>query len=495
MQTYLINALVGAFIGAWTNDIAVRMIFWVVLPRRKKDVARTIQEVVSQELLAPEKITEKFASDSVRLPLRHAVDKWLAEMLSRDLPSWIELTEDKREKFAPKETALLSELMDEFFEHAASDDFRELTIQPILAEKWREYKNTPISVVSPGAVTAVIDRLPQTVRKCVVDSLFLDHAAHSIADMICRNLRHAKTLGEATPPGLRGIVRELVTEQAPLITELLASAVEKPDTRQSLVHIVEKAIKDNASSATGIAGTLTAMAVEQFVDADAMVDRLPGVIRAIDKREVGKALQDSIDNLWNERLQNVLGDLSEERVRKSTVALLELVANEDNAEALGNYLKGQFRAVMEREPASLLTSVAGPGVSDDWLNALSRHIQHILVSHDAKVMIRERVIMTASKAKATPIGKLGRFINAETSAHIAESICEMAIETARERLSLFAEQCGIWDIVGDSINQYDNKQLENIIRTIANRELHSITVLGGVIGFVIGLIQTAMMIQ
>ena len=64
------------------------------------------------------------------------------------------------------------------------------------------------------------------------------------------------------------------------------------------------------------------------------------------------------------------------------------------------------------------------------------------------------------------------------------------VDTVRERLSGFAEQTGIWDIVGGSINQFDNRELEAPIRRLANRELWAVTSLGGAPGAMVGVVQT-----
>ena len=53
----------------------------------------------------------------------------------------------------------------------------------------------------------------------------------------------------------------------------------------------------------------------------------------------------------------------------------------------------------------------------------------------------------------------------------------------------FTRNSGIWDTVVDSIISLDNREMERMTRRIANRELKWVTVLGGLIGLVIGVIQ------
>ena len=47
----------------------------------------------------------------------------------------------------------------------------------------------------------------------------------------------------------------------------------------------------------------------------------------------------------------------------------------------------------------------------------------------------------------------------------------------------------IFDIISDSIIDYDKKKMEEVTRSVANRELIWVTMLGGVIGFIVGALQ------
>ncbi|ABO50139.1 conserved hypothetical protein [Desulforamulus reducens MI-1] len=52
-----------------------------------------------------------------------------------------------------------------------------------------------------------------------------------------------------------------------------------------------------------------------------------------------------------------------------------------------------------------------------------------------------------------------------------------------------AEKVKVAQLVEDRLNDYDIKHLEKIILTVASRELKHIEIIGGVLGFIIGLVQ------
>ena len=59
------------------------------------------------------------------------------------------------------------------------------------------------------------------------------------------------------------------------------------------------------------------------------------------------------------------------------------------------------------------------------------------------------------------------------------------------RLEEFTQTSGIWDTVSESINSYDEREVERLIRKLANRELRVVILLGFVIGLVVGGLQGA----
>jgi uncharacterized membrane protein YheB (UPF0754 family) len=68
----------------------------------------------------------------------------------------------------------------------------------------------------------------------------------------------------------------------------------------------------------------------------------------------------------------------------------------------------------------------------------------------------------------------------------APNLMEQLFQSGKEYLS---EEIQISKIVEDKINDYDLKELEDMIRGVSIEELTFIEILGGVVGFFIGIIQ------
>lgn len=69
----VLQGSVGFAIGAGTNDLAIRWLFATVFTKKKKNIAESVQEVVSKELMSSEKIIAKLSDPTVRAAVERNV--------------------------------------------------------------------------------------------------------------------------------------------------------------------------------------------------------------------------------------------------------------------------------------------------------------------------------------------------------------------------------------------------------------------------------------
>lgn len=147
--------LVGAAIGWFTNYLAVKMLFRPrrpvtllgiriqgLIPHRRDELARTIAEVVEQELLAGDDVAQALQSEAFRSRLTDLLDERLAEQLRQALASRPLAREFLTEEvLAPIRRGLIREVMNAF--PSAAGLLREalaehLDVGEIVSEKVRQ---------------------------------------------------------------------------------------------------------------------------------------------------------------------------------------------------------------------------------------------------------------------------------------------------------------------------------------------------------------------
>lgn len=101
--------IMGALLGWGTNVVAIKMLFWPrepinifgwefmgVLPKRKLDIARSIGEVLNDEILPTSELMEAINTPETRQRIASLITEHLASKVERYLPRFIlEHTQDK----------------------------------------------------------------------------------------------------------------------------------------------------------------------------------------------------------------------------------------------------------------------------------------------------------------------------------------------------------------------------------------------------------------
>src|SRR5690554_7739558 len=94
--------IVAALIGWGTNVIAIRMLFWPrepirifgweflgVLPKRKGDIAKSIGEVINDELLPTDELIAEVNTPETRDKVAAIISENLASKINRFIPRFI----------------------------------------------------------------------------------------------------------------------------------------------------------------------------------------------------------------------------------------------------------------------------------------------------------------------------------------------------------------------------------------------------------------------
>lgn len=137
--------IVAAVIGWGTNVIAIRMLFWPrepirffgfellgVLPKRKQDIARSIGEVLNDDLLPTEELIAAVNSEETRTRVARLITDNLTAKIQRFLPRFI--MEHAEGKIRPLLEDLVSSEMENLFTQLSEDFSQELKEQRFLAK-------------------------------------------------------------------------------------------------------------------------------------------------------------------------------------------------------------------------------------------------------------------------------------------------------------------------------------------------------------------------
>lgn len=130
-----------------------------------------------------------------------------------------------------------------------------------------------------------------------------------------------------------------------------------------------------------------------------------------------------------------------------------------------------------------------------------RDIKEVLKSEDFSIhtsdVIKQKIEgFIQAKTAANPL--IAMFVTPEITSRLATTIMEElqneipgVIDSILEKVE---SKIDFREIIQKKIEQFDPSKLESIVYTIASKELKAIEILGGVLGFLVGLIQLTLMI-
>lgn len=82
-----LHGAVGFAIGAGTNDLAIKWIFHAIFAKKKREIAESVRDVISTELMTPDKVADQLATPASMEALKSMFEKHVSEVCARDLPS------------------------------------------------------------------------------------------------------------------------------------------------------------------------------------------------------------------------------------------------------------------------------------------------------------------------------------------------------------------------------------------------------------------------
>lgn len=497
LTAYIVNALIAAALGAGTNELAIIAILRYILPRKKTEIARRIRDLIATDLLSPEKMREKLDDPHVGDVLHKNIDSALEEFFSRNLPSPNAILASHQQEMDALAARLRQTLLDELKLRVSDPSFAAEVIRPFLAERWEALRTrTPRSLMTRKA-----DKLPEFTASWL-SSLEQAPALRESARKALDNWLAERILGAASPadilsPGLVAAAEELAVSQAPVIIKQLTNLLREPNVANTIAAGIMNAIHSQLRG-QGMLGEIKGV----FVNAMGVRDDVRGVCRRLPD-ELEENFQRPMNNhrfvmalrtaVRKGMSQELHADFKTPAQRARIVnMLMDGFWHPDTFDRLGKKASEFVESTLSRTLEETLDRLGVNSARESVLDEAAVRCQRILSAEATGNLLGRQFDELVSAWRVRPLGRLDRFIGAETRSRLAAVAAREGREMLQTRLADFAEESGFWDIITSSIEGYDNKELSDMIVQLARSELRWVTILGGVIGLVVGILQTAM---
>jgi uncharacterized membrane protein YheB (UPF0754 family) len=519
LKTWLVPPIIGAIIGYFTNWLAIKMLFRPlnpiyigrfklpftpgILPRERRRLTDSVGETVSKELLTGEVFRGRLEDPALKERIDEAVYVIVAEALQKDASAFLHSLSEKIEAsrtlrdngFSQAESLVLESLktvlgsteIKEAFVFAltlAVDDIEALPLKKIISPKTLE------AIASRFTVS-----LGSAERQEQIGNVI---AAGGKAESAATGLLSLELKKEILEFGVKALYSRLV----PVLEAVLASPEMKAQLNGLGVSILKKAI--------GRLGPIQRLIVSAANYERTLTETMPETVQDITQTLVRLLKeQKTADNLvlsvhrylFNPRLRSQDGAVAEEASTAGELRqALQILMNGLSAEGkdFAARLAQGYEPIADLSLGELL-----PGLSAGFTSSLAA----LLLGKDIKEvnpnMNQETITGSAMFSKA-----LESFLTAYAEKLEGRSLAEVLCLSETQKRALasriakgavagissyterLVDALDIRQMVMNKIDSLDMAEAERILLQVVKRELNWITILGGVLGLIIGFSQS-----
>ncbi len=494
--------------GGLTNTVAIWMLFHPyepprlgrrrveflqgAIPKNRQRLAAAMGRAVGERLLTGHDLAAALSEPGFRRAFDERLDLFLRSALEQERPSLEEL-------LPPAVLAQVRPLLDDLAavglarldDYLASDDFRDA------ARSWtrdllEEFKDRPVAEV---LTTEREEALAELARRLLGDALAGPGLERAIRDYLDRTserlLVRDRTFEELLPLGLVAAVEKAISGYMPLALERLAGLLEDPDAREqlrSLLHRLLQRFLLDLNFYKRVVATLVIPAdtVDRVIDAMETegAENLSALLHDDTVKDaMARSVNDAIVEFLRRPVVSVLGSPGDPSVEeaKATIAdwAVTMARAPQTTDFLIEKLRGTLGAAEERTWGQLLSRLSPDAVADTVVAAAR--------SDEARTAYREGADRAIRLILERPIGRPAALMGDGAVGRIRGAIEDPLWRWLQEQVPAVAQRIDVAGKVERKILEYPMARVEDLVRSVTERELRLIIYLGYVLGAVIGL--------
>jgi uncharacterized membrane protein YheB (UPF0754 family) len=502
----LVTIGVGAISGGITNAVAIWMLFHPyesrglgpfriqgAVPKNKARLAKSIGRTVGERLLTPQDLAQRLSAPAVRAAFDQAVARFLDDLLERERGPL-------REQLAPELVTALDGAIAGLAPRAAervaafarTPEFERLVVGWVSRLR-AEVGERPIA----DALTASRrDELRGKVETWVERLAEGDELERTLRSFVDRRLeamaRDDQPLLDHLPPGVIGAVEHAITDYLPIALERLSALLADPEARgrveAALRSAFDHSVRDLLLHERIFARIMvTDRTIERLVDgfeAEGFDRFAESLAEPAMKAQVTRAVNDAVVNFLRlspaERLRRFTPERKQALATNLADWLVRVARDAATREAIARAVDRLLGAAERRTWGDVLDVVPS--------DRLARTVGDALAGDAGRRWIEDGVGQVATTLLARPIGRPSAWLGAETTRALREALSAVAWAWLQEQIPRVVDQIRVPEMVEQKVLGFSTQRMEEIVRTVTQRELDLIVRLGYVLGGMVGVI-------
>lgn len=492
--SYIINPIAGAIIGYFTNWLAIKMLFKPhkekkifgihvpftpgLIPKEKIKLAKSLGKAISENLLTDEAIIKALQAPEMKENFKKIISNGKEVFLHTDLT----LGESLSNLFRREEKEIFGTIEKGFhnlIEYIFEKEKIKQTIISFIWEKIECFLLTPVkcfpieTILKKNEVSiySISNYLSENedIRKILKEQLFIAYG----------NLENdERKLSEIFALQTQETLKEIVSQKSPDMIKFLLELAEFPEISSALAPLIKVSIIQ-------VVGKFGA----HFVDENKVYKKILEAGREYLQEEENKKEIGLFAIIFLERiLDNTVKNISKEAESVFEQNMEKLICYILDKKTLEN-LFGRLKVLYESKGNEKIGDILHLKIDTvkvmffDWAREHMDEFAQSIANY-----LKEKFYILEKNLLDEKLNKLFCKISPDIWKNIEEKVFAIGENLVIKAAPSCIEALNISQIVEKQICALDMEYSEKLVSEIAQKELNAITIIGGVLGFVIGCI-------
>lgn len=483
---YIISPAAGAIIGYFTNWLAIKMLFLPhtekylfnkklpltpgLIPKERLKLSHKIGEVAGDYILTDDTLTKYINTEQNKEKIHNIISQKIEELKNSeiDIEQLIEyFLKDKKDNILEQIDLTILKKIDESLENKEVYN----NIIDFIVNKFMIFIQDSNEILSKQKI---FDFTENVFVSKFTDFVFSTKLKNIIADKI-----NSSKINNYISYKNADRLKALIEEKLPIYAEKLKELIEKDsDIDKKLRKFTKNIIDENM-------GVFTSL----FVNSDKVYESIKkGIINYVSSEENQKEITEKILNYINNFMESDTKTVIEkipDKIKESIEEKLTEKNIKDIIYKFTNYIKDEI----DKKDFNLYSIIMS--VEPDIENKTKKYIKNIYLK-TFKEELFKYININYSKIKKcfmkVKVNSILKNISNENIDKINKFIFNSIDSISKNATDYVVKNLNISKIIEEKVNSFEVEVIEEIITSVAKKELNAITYVGGVLGFIIGFI-------
>ncbi|KYH34152.1 hypothetical protein CLTEP_19290 [Clostridium tepidiprofundi DSM 19306] len=497
---FLVAALIGAIIGYVTNWLAIKMLFRPytekrflgikipftpgLIPKETPRIAKSVGEAIGKHLLTKETIVDSLCSENMNKQLK----MWVKRKVDSIYSSKITIDEKMKQLSSGKLDGLRehidTKISDLLIKTIRKDDIKSKISNFIRNKANDVLSQNPNIILENENFISLKDKILAETQAYINSDNMNDTVSEFIMCKI-ENLKYSNvTIKEMLPESLIEVIKVNIYNNKSNIAYEIKNILKKERTETKIKEAISNIISSNLNPM-----------IAMFVNPNSIYQKIiPSIDEMLDKEEnqdeIAEISIDIVLKVLDNKLSDIISSIPEDIKNDNVKSIVRMImSNIANEQIVSSIYKNIENKILENESVNELLYKMDIDlvkiIDDIVMKYINDYVDNALFEEKVKELVSNAI----NKIINMPIDELLSDDKEKITLIVSSVIEELYNKFIENEAADVVELLNISKIIEEKINGFDVTYAEQIIFEIASKELRAITLLGALLGCIMGILS------